>query len=73
MNGNSKREKVHAFIKRAIYEGLAEAAIRNHQHAEWLGANRGWLASNIIDQALNGYRLKELQDIMDWKQKDLRD
>lgn len=69
MNSNSKRVKVEDWVRRAVREGLAEAAICNPAQAEFLSANRRWFAQCIVDAAFNGYRLRELQDIMDWKLK----
>lgn len=68
MNGNSKREKVDAFIRRAVNGAVAELAIGNPANAEWLRTNRSYLCTEVSSRiAWDDYRLKELQDIMDWK------
>lgn len=66
--GNSKREKVDAFVRRAAMDALAEAAISNPNSAEWLRANRSYLCAEICRRIVwDDYRMQELQDIMDWK------
>lgn len=68
MNGNSKRERVEQLIRRAVREAVAELAIQNPESAQWLKSNRGFLEADTQRRiTLDAYRMKELQDIMDWK------
>ena len=69
-NGNSKREKVDSMIRRAVEDQLRESA---YYHDELRAALKN---HNLMDQIRIGaaynisgdpYRMKELQDIMDWK------
>lgn len=66
MNGNSKREKVQSFVEKIVKAAIAECAITSYGSAEWLCKNRGWIANEVSHQ-IDIYRMKELQDIMDWK------
>lgn len=70
MNGNSKREKVDVLIRRAVAEQLRESAYYHDDLRAVLKMH------NLFDQIATGaafnvtgdaYRLKELQDVMDWK------
>lgn len=68
MNGNSKRERVEQLIRRAVREAVAELAIQNPESAQWLKSNRGFLEADTQRRITwDAYRMKELQDIMDWK------
>ena len=66
---SSKRDKVDSFIRRAVRSSLQELAFEQPGHSEVLRhlANtlEIYVASNITSDA---YRMRELQDIMDWKQ-----
>lgn len=62
----SKLELLHNFMHRVIYEGIAESAISSPDTAKWLNENRSAMTRRIIDQ-IDVYRMKELQDICDWK------
>lgn len=68
MSGNSKREKVDSFMRRAVMETVHEIVFKNGPDAkirEYIEALRTGTAWRITGDA---YRMKELQDIMDWKQ-----
>lgn len=67
MSGNSKREKVESFIRRAVAEAIQSTAwdcpddiALLRRHAECIKIRAG-------HNATEAYRFKELQDIMAWK------
>lgn len=68
MNGNSKREKVDSFVRRAVEEAVYELAFNNPTHSEMLRSLKRNLEIVITyNMTASSYRMKELQDIMDWK------
>ncbi len=72
MNGNSKREMVGRFMRTRMREVLGEAALSIPTSAEWLKANAGYFERLMEDAVTQKYRLLELQDIMDWKDRQLK-
>lgn len=68
MNGNSKREKVDGFIRRAVWTALMEHAWNYPHTAEVLKNAASTLAISVAHNvAQDAYRFKELQDILAWK------
>ena len=66
---DSKLSKVNDFIGRAAHESIAEMALRYPEQAAFLQKIHRELQGRIEYQATEGYRLRELQDIMDWKRR----
>jgi len=71
MNGNSKRERVDSFIRRAVRQGIQEVAWNQGANGNPLPTLRSashdletMIAYNVADDP---YRMKELADIMAWK------
>lgn len=65
----SKASKVDWLIRRAVRDSIAELAINNPQSAEWLRGNRSFLEHDVANRISGDrYRMKELADIMAWKQ-----
>lgn len=67
----SKREKIDQFIRRAVAEQLRESSFLSDELRTALKS--ACTFSQIVDGVaynihVDPYRMKELQDIMDWKQ-----
>lgn len=66
---SSKRDKVESFIKREVRRAMEELAFNQPEDAATLrrlaNAMTQYVAFNV---ASDPYRMRELQDIMDWKQ-----
>lgn len=72
MRGKSKRESVNLMIRQAVRDQILESAFHCNGLREAMKA-----APFLLDQIVNGsaynltddrYRMKELADIMSWKQ-----
>lgn len=67
MNGNSKSEKVDAFIRLRVKREIQELAFQNPVYAETLRMIVERLAIGIAYECVSGYNLRELDDIMHWR------
>lgn len=67
MNGNSKSEKVTAFVRRAVLEALQEVAWNSPDDAATLRRKAHDIQILTAHNCTTTYRLLELQNIMDWK------
>lgn len=67
MNGNSKREKVESFVRRAVMESLQSVAWDYPSIAVALKERGESIAMRAGHNAVDIYRMKELSDIMNWK------
>lgn len=68
MNGNSKREKVDSFIRRAVREAIYEECYNCPEAAQLLRQHaQGIIIGTAARIRYDSYRMKELQDIFDWK------
>ena len=69
MNGNSKREKLDAFIRREVHRAIAQVAWdrRSESNLTLSASARDLETTAAWNISGDPYRMKELTDIVEWK------